>query len=181
MMKIFCDSNGIKYNGDKISLSLDPKTAHDGINFTSHAHMDHLPSARSAGTVLCTHETMEIAKIRNRDIQNSIQHYDGTEMIDSCHILGGRGFPVVSMIKIQAIKYGVKFSGCTVHFVDSGVDTGPIILQSVVSIDEGDTVKTLSDKILRKEHKLYPQAVELLASRKIRIYNNIVLKNNGVY
>ena len=81
----------------------------------------------------------------------------------------------------QAIKYGVKFSGCTVHFVDSGVDTGPIILQSVVSIDEGDTVKTLSDKILRKEHKLYPQAVELLASRKIRIYNNIVLKNNGVY
>ena len=88
---------------------------------------------------------------------------------------------LVSMHQKQAIKYGVKFSGCTVHFVDSGVDTGPIILQSVVSIDEGDTVKTLSDKILRKEHKLYPQAVELLASRKIRIYNNIVLKNNGVY
>ena len=49
------------------------------------------------------------------------------------------------------------------------------------SIDEGDTVKTLSDKILRKEHKLYPQAVELLASRKIRIYNNTVVKNKGVY
>ena len=90
-MEIFHDSNGVKYNGDSISLSLDPKTAHDGINFTSHAHMDHLPSARSAGTVLCTHETLEIAKIRNRDIQNSIQHYDGVEMINSGHILGGRG------------------------------------------------------------------------------------------
>ena len=89
-------------------------------------------------------------------------------------------FPGIDAQK-QAIKYGVKFSGCTVHFVDSGVDTGPIILQSVVSIDEGDTVKTLSDKILRKEHKLYPQAVELLASRKIRIYNNTVVKNKGVY
>ena len=111
MMKIFCDSNGIKYNGDKISLSLDPKTAHDGINFTSHAHMDHLPSARSAGTVLCTHETMEIAKIRNRDIQNSIQHYDGTEMIDSGHILGGRGllFDDVKFIPSCAV-FGSRLS-----------------------------------------------------------------------
>ena len=49
----------------------------------------------------------------------------------------------------QAIKSGVKFSGCTVHFVDSGIDTGPIILQSVVPIDESDTVKTLSAKILQ--------------------------------
>ena len=85
-MEIFHDSNGIKYNGDSISLSLDPKR----INFTSHAHMDH-PSARSSGTVLCTYETVEIAKIRNRDIQNNIQHYDGVEMINSGHILGGRG------------------------------------------------------------------------------------------
>ena len=75
-MEIFHDSNGVKYNGDSISLSLDPKIAHDGINFTSHAHMDHLPSARSSGTVLCTYETVEIAKIRNRDIQNNIQHYE---------------------------------------------------------------------------------------------------------
>ena len=90
-MEIFHDSNGVKYNGDSISLSLDPKIAHDGINFTSHAHMDHLPSARSSGTVLCTYETVEIAKIRNRDIQNNIQHYDGVEMINSGHILGGRG------------------------------------------------------------------------------------------
>ena len=58
-MEIFHDSNGVKYNGDGISLNLDPKIAHDGINFTSHAHMDHLPSARSTGTVLCTHETVE--------------------------------------------------------------------------------------------------------------------------
>ena len=63
--------------------------------YSDHAHMEllHCPICKNryAGTVLCTHETMEIAKIRNRDIQNSIQHYDGTEMIDSGHILGGRG------------------------------------------------------------------------------------------
>ncbi len=71
----------------------------------------------------------------------------------------------------QAIKYGAKFSGCTVHFVDSGVDTGPIILQSIVSINPRDTVKTLSAKILKEEHKLYPKAVQLLASGRVRIYN----------
>ena len=86
------DSNGVKYNGDSISLSLDPKIAHDGINFTSHAHMDHLPSARSSEP-FCAHTmTVEIAmKSETVDIQNNIQHYDGVEMIKWFSILGGRG------------------------------------------------------------------------------------------
>ena len=79
-------------------------------------------------------------------------------------------FPGIDAQK-QAIKYGVKFSGCTVHFVDSGIDTGPIILQSIVPINPSDTVKTLSAKILKEEHKLYPKAVQLLASGRVRIYN----------
>ena len=56
-MKIFCDSNGIKYNGDKISLSLDPKTARDGINFTSHAHMDPTPCFFSSSMIKCSYSS----------------------------------------------------------------------------------------------------------------------------
>ena len=69
----------------------------------------------------------------------------------------------------QAIEYGSKYSGCTVHFVDSGVDTGPIILQSIVKIRKGDTEKTLSKRILATEHKAYPEAVRLFAEKKIKI------------
>lgn len=69
----------------------------------------------------------------------------------------------------QAIEYGAKYSGCTVHFVDSGVDTGPIILQSVVKIKKGDTEKTLSKRILAKEHKTYSEAIRLFAEKKIKI------------
>ncbi len=69
----------------------------------------------------------------------------------------------------QAIDYGSKYSGCTVHFVDSGVDTGPIILQAVVRIKKEDTEETLSKRILRKEHKIYPEAIRLFAENKIKI------------
>ncbi len=69
----------------------------------------------------------------------------------------------------QAIDNGVKFSGCTVHFVDSGVDTGPIILQSVIKIRNNDTEKTLSKRILAKEHQAYPEAVRLFAENKIKV------------
>ena len=69
----------------------------------------------------------------------------------------------------QAIEFGSKFSGCTVHFVDEGVDTGPIIIQEVVKISNNDTEKSLSKKILVKEHEVYPKAVELFAKKKISI------------
>ena len=69
----------------------------------------------------------------------------------------------------QAIEYGSKYSGCTVHFVDSGVDTGPIILQSIVKIRKGDTEKTLSKRILAKEHQAYTEAIRLFAEKRIKI------------
>ncbi|TAK21965.1 MAG: phosphoribosylglycinamide formyltransferase [Nitrosarchaeum sp.] len=69
----------------------------------------------------------------------------------------------------QAVEYGSKYSGCTVHFVDLGVDTGPIILQSIVKIRKGDTEKTLSKRILAKEHQAYPEAIRLFAEKKIKI------------
>ena len=69
----------------------------------------------------------------------------------------------------QAVDYGSKYSGCTVHFVDSGVDTGPIILQKIVKISDKDTEETLSKRILAQEHRAYPEAVRLFAENKIKI------------
>ena len=69
----------------------------------------------------------------------------------------------------QAIEFGAKYSGCTVHFVDEGVDTGPIIIQEIVEIGNKDTEKTLTKKILTKEHEIYPKAVELFAKKKLSI------------
>jgi len=69
----------------------------------------------------------------------------------------------------QAIESGVSHSGCTVHFVDEGVDTGPILVQKTVKIKNDDTEKTLSKRILVKEHKAYPEAVRLIAEKKISV------------
>lgn len=69
----------------------------------------------------------------------------------------------------QALEYGVKLSGCTVHFVDEGVDTGPIIIQSAVQVFDDDTEETLAARILKEEHRIYPQAIQLFAEGKIEI------------
>ena len=69
----------------------------------------------------------------------------------------------------QAIENGARYSGCTVHLVDDGIDSGPIVLQNIVKVTNNDTEETLSKKILRKEHEVYPNAVELFAKKKISI------------
>jgi phosphoribosylglycinamide formyltransferase-1 len=69
----------------------------------------------------------------------------------------------------QAFDYGVRFSGCTVHFADEGVDTGPIIIQSVVPVYDDDTEESLQKRILKEEHRIYPQAIQLIAEGKIEI------------
>lgn len=75
----------------------------------------------------------------------------------------------------QALEYGVKVSGCTVHFVDPGVDTGPIIIQRVVPVMRGDTEDTLSARILAEEHAAYPEAVRLFAEGRLRLEGRKVL------
>jgi phosphoribosylglycinamide formyltransferase-1 len=69
----------------------------------------------------------------------------------------------------QALEYGVKFAGCTVHFVDENLDAGPIILQAVVPIAADDTEASLSEKILREEHRIYSEAVRIVLGGKFRI------------
>ena len=77
-------------------------------------------------------------------------------------------FPGLNSQK-QALDYGAKYSGCTVHFVDAGMDTGPVIIQAVVEIKGKDTEKSLSKKILQEEHRIYPEAVNLFAKKKIKV------------
>ncbi len=69
----------------------------------------------------------------------------------------------------QALEYGVKFTGCTVHIVDEGVDTGPIICQAAVPIHDDDTVESLAARVLIEEHRIYSEAVCLMLEDKVRI------------
>jgi phosphoribosylglycinamide formyltransferase 1 len=75
----------------------------------------------------------------------------------------------------QALDYGVKFTGCTVHFVDENLDAGPIIKQAIVPIEPGDTEETLAARILSEEHRIYTEAVLLVLSGKFRIEGRRVL------
>jgi phosphoribosylglycinamide formyltransferase-1 len=86
-------------------------------------------------------------------------------------------FPGINSAR-QALEYGVKYTGVTVHFVDEGVDTGPIILQSVVEIEDSDTEETLLQKIHKVEHQIYPKALELVSSGQIEVKGRRVLKKS---
>ena len=75
----------------------------------------------------------------------------------------------------QAVKYGVKISGCTVHFVDEGIDSGPIILQKAVEVSADDTEESLAEKILKEEHQIYPRAIQLFCEGRLVIKGRRVL------
>jgi phosphoribosylglycinamide formyltransferase-1 len=85
----------------------------------------------------------------------------------------------------QAFEFGVKISGCTVHFVDDGVDTGPIIVQAAVPVLDGDTEESLAARILKEEHRIYPQAIQWYAEGSLcvegrRVHRRGVRSSSGV-
>jgi phosphoribosylglycinamide formyltransferase-1 len=69
----------------------------------------------------------------------------------------------------QALEYGVKFAGCTVHFVDENLDAGPIVLQAIVEVKDDDTDATLSERILKEEHRIYSEAVKIVLAGNFKI------------
>lgn len=75
----------------------------------------------------------------------------------------------------QALDYGVKFAGCTVHFVDENLDAGPIVLQAVVPVEDSDTEDTLSARILKEEHRIYSEAVKIVLEGKFKIEGRRVI------
>ena len=95
-----------------------------------------------------------------------LEHYQG-KMIN-IHPSLLPSFPGLNAQK-QALDHGVMITGCTVHFVDEGCDTGPIIIQSAVPVKENDTEETLSARILDQEHHIYPLAVDFIARNKLTI------------
>ena len=86
---------------------------------------------------------------------------------------GGQGM-YGAHVHQAALDYGVKVSGCTVHFVDETYDTGPIILQSVVPVQDDDTAETLAARVLAAEHEAYPRAVALFADGRLRLEGRLV-------
>jgi len=78
----------------------------------------------------------------------------------------------------QALEYGVKFAGCTVHFVDENLDAGPIVLQAVVPVQDGDTDGTLSERILGEERRIYTEAVKIVLEGKFKIAGRRVVRTN---
>ena len=76
----------------------------------------------------------------------------------------------------QALEYGVRFSGCTVHIVDEGVDSGPILLQAAVPVLESDDEESLAARILAEEHRLYPQAIGMLVRNEVRLEGRRVVR-----
>jgi phosphoribosylglycinamide formyltransferase-1 len=79
--------------------------------------------------------------------------------------------------QFQAVEHGVKFSGCTVHFVDEGLDSGPILKQAVVPVLDGDTAESLSARIIVEEHRIYSEAIALVLSGRYRIEGRRVLES----
>jgi phosphoribosylglycinamide formyltransferase 1 len=78
----------------------------------------------------------------------------------------------------QAIEHGAKFSGCTVHFVDENLDAGPIVLQAAVPIRDDDTPETLSERVLKEEHRIYTEAVRIVLEGRYRMEGRRVLLTN---
>src|SRR5262249_44072133 len=76
----------------------------------------------------------------------------------------------------QALEYGVKFAGCTVHFVDENLDAGPIVLQSVVPVEDADDEGTLSARILKEEHRIYTEAVKLVLEGNYKVSGRRVIR-----
>ena len=78
----------------------------------------------------------------------------------------------------KALQHGVKYTGCTVHFVDEGMDTGPIVCQAVIPVQEDDTAETLAARILKEEHRIYSEAICLVLEDKLRFEGRRVLRKD---
>lgn len=83
-------------------------------------------------------------------------------------------FPGIEAQK-QAFNYGVKFTGCTTHFIDEGIDSGPIIMQAAVKVKQDETLTQLSARILKEEHRILPQSVKLFCEERLTVVGNKVL------
>jgi phosphoribosylglycinamide formyltransferase-1 len=125
------------------------------------------------------HEKAVIAALEARDVRlvclagymrllsaDFVRHFEGRLLNIHPSLLPA--FPGLHAQR-QALQYGAKVTGATVHFVDEGVDSGPIVVQATVPVLEDDTEETLAERILREEHRIYPAAIRLFADGRLRL------------
>jgi phosphoribosylglycinamide formyltransferase-1 len=125
------------------------------------------------------HEKAVIAAVEARDVRlvclagymrllsaDFVRHFEGRLLNIHPSLLPA--FPGLHAQR-QALQYGAKVTGATVHFVDEGVDSGPIVVQATVPVLEDDTEETLAERILREEHRIYPAAIRLFADGRLRL------------
>jgi len=150
--------------------------AHQCINHREFASRDDFDSAVVAALLDAKVELVVLAGFMRIIGQRFLDAFPGRIM--NIHPALLPAFPGLH-VQQKALDYGARFSGCTVHFVDGGVDTGPIILQAVVPILEDDNEASLSARILEQEHKIYPQAIQWFAKGAIRIDGRRVIIDNA--
>lgn len=159
---------GLQYAEEEDSMDIEvvERTDYDNLREFSEANFEHCRRARVDYVVLAGYlKYLEIPK----DFENRVLNIHPSLIPSFC----GRGF-YGNIVHAKALEYGVKISGCTVHFVDQDYDSGPIILQRAVEVREYDTPNTLNDRVFEAECVAYPQAIELLAEGRVSVRGRIV-------
>jgi len=158
---------GLQYaEEESIPIEIVERCQYGSLNEFSEANFDVCRAARADNVVLAGYlRRLEIPK----DFENRVLNIHPSLIPSFC----GKGY-YGNIVHSKALEYGVKVSGCTVHFVDQEYDNGPIILQKAVEVYEGDTPNTLNDRVFAAECLAYPEAIELLAQGRVTVKGRIV-------
>ena len=158
---------GLQYaEEESIPIEIVERCQHESLNEFSEANFSICRAARADYVVLAGYlRRLDIPK----DFENRVLNIHPSLIPSFC----GKGY-YGNIVHSKALEYGVKVSGCTVHFVDQDYDAGPIILQKAVEVYEGDTPDTLNDRVFSAECQAYPEVIELLAQNRVSVKGRIV-------
>ena len=158
---------GLQYaEEESIPVEIVERCQYGSLTEFSEANFDVCRAARADYVVLAGY--LRRLEIPN-DFENRVLNIHPSLIPSFC----GKGY-YGNIVHSKALEYGVKVSGCTVHFVDQEYDNGPIILQKAVEVYEGDTPNTLNDRVFAAECHAYPEAIELLAQGRVTVKGRIV-------
>jgi phosphoribosylglycinamide formyltransferase-1 len=158
---------GLQYaEEESIPIEIVERCQYESLNEFSEANFSICRATRADYVLLAGYlRRLEIPK----DFENRVLNIHPSLIPSFC----GKGF-YGNIVHSKALEYGVKISGCTVHFVDQEYDNGPILIQKAVEVYEGDTPNTLNDRVFAAECQAYPEAVELLAQGRVSVKGRVV-------
>ena len=158
---------GLQYaEEESIPIEIVERCQYESLNEFSEANFSVCRAARADYVVLAGYlRRLDIPK----DFENLVLNIHPSLIPSFC----GKGY-YGNIVHSKALEYGVKVSGCTVHFVDQEYDTGPIILQKAVEVYEGDTPNALNDRVFIAECEAYPEAIELIAQGRVSVKGRII-------